>query len=360
MTTSTLGFLAANPRDKQIVLRQTEELQRLKGALASSPLARRVLITERLTAQLRDLEALCGTTQPEVFHFSGFEASREGGILLEDAEGYSYPLGTEELLGIFRAHAYRPRLVFLNACNTSPTAQALIEFADAVISYRSDVTDDYCNVFADALYRAMFGRCAIGPAFQAALKSVADDQQVMRTIHLHRLDDSPAVLHVRDTIDSSTHVPFTARPLSVFISYGGLDQAVAERLHDALVAEGVDAFVFSRDAPAGTSLQELMYDGVNSHDWMVLLCSRTSLSRPGVRNEIEEAFRRVSRLGGRNRIVPLALDDYVFGAIDQDSPVLGSRLRDLVIKDLAVPLRSKARFIEFVRSLVDDLTGPAS
>ena len=358
MRTSSLGFLAANPRDKGISLRQTEELQRLKGALSASPLARRITVIERLTARVEDLHDFCSGVRPEVLHFSGFEASRVGGVLLEDPGGFSHPVSTSQLVDLFLKHEYHPRLVVLNACNTGRTGEALAltGLAHAVISYRSDVTDDYCNVFSDALYRALFGRKSIRAAFDDAITKVASDEQVMGVLRSHRFDTTPALLHMEEGVDAASHVPFTARALSVFISYGGPDQAIAERVQDGLSAEGVSSFIFSRDAPAGKSLQEMMYEGVNSHDWMILLCSSTSLSRPGVRNEIEEGFRRVSRLGGRNRIVPLALDDYVFGAIDADAPMLGSRLRDLVIKDLRGPLRSKRQFVEFIRSLVNDLT----
>ena len=85
---------------------------------------------------------------------------------------------------------------------------------------------------------------------------------------------------------------------SVFISYGGPDKPFAERLHGELSRRGVKAYVFSKDAEPGAKLHRVMREGVNRYDRVILLCSRDSLDRPGVLNEIEETLQREAREGG--------------------------------------------------------------
>ncbi|MCH8962601.1 MAG: toll/interleukin-1 receptor domain-containing protein [Bacteroidetes bacterium] len=74
----------------------------------------------------------------------------------------------------------------------------------------------------------------------------------------------------------------------------------------------IDNFLLPNDGVPGQFLHEAMRQAVNSHDKVILICSKQSLDRTGVLNEIEETLRRESREGGRSILVPITLDDYVF------------------------------------------------
>jgi uncharacterized protein YjbI with pentapeptide repeats len=121
---------------------------------------------------------------------------------------------------------------------------------------------------------------------------------------------------------------------STFISYGGPDEAFARKLNDALEHAGVTTFFFKDDAPPGKKLHRVMRDGVNDHDRVVLVCSESSLQRPGVLNELEETLQREARDGGNAYLLPVRLDDYV---IKGWNPVgrqdLAQAVRDRVIAD---------------------------
>jgi len=99
---------------------------------------------------------------------------------------------------------------------------------------------------------------------------------------------------------------------STFISYGGPDIEFARMLQEALQRAGVRTFFFAKDAVPGQKLHSVMRDGVTRYDRVLLICSRASLDRPGVLNEIEQTLTREARDGGESYLIPITLDDYVF------------------------------------------------
>ena len=118
---------------------------------------------------------------------------------------------------------------------------------------------------------------------------------------------------------------------STFISYGGPDTAFAQQLNDALLKNGVTTFFFAKDAIPGKKLHRLMRDGVNQHDRVILVCSKASLDRPGVLNEITETLQRESRDGGKEYLIPITLDDYVFSGWKPEDPGLAQAIKDRVV-----------------------------
>ena len=146
---------------------------------------------------------------------------------------------------------------------------------------------------------------------------------------------------------------------SVFISYGGPDTAFAARLDGALRERGVRTFLFQNDAVPGQPLHQLMHDGVNSFDRVVLVCSNAAFERPGVLNEIEETLRRESREGGTSRLIPIAIDDAVYGP-DHDPRRLWGRMRDRVIADFRMTLNDNASFEAAVERLLPALRNKAA
>jgi hypothetical protein len=92
---------------------------------------------------------------------------------------------------------------------------------------------------------------------------------------------------------------------SVFISYGSPDESFARRLSNALRDNGVRVFFFPEDATPGERLHHVMRDGINQYEKMILVCSKASLTREGVMNEIEEALSREAREGGITRVSPV-------------------------------------------------------
>lgn len=142
---------------------------------------------------------------------------------------------------------------------------------------------------------------------------------------------------------------------SAFISYGGQDEPAAQLIDAHLRAKGVETWFFKRDQLPGQKLHRMMYENVNRCGRIILLCSKSSLSRPGVLNEIECALEREAREGGSNILIPVALDDHVFGDWTPQRADLAQHLKDRVIARLDDPIGSPNTAFEQLDRLVESL-----
>jgi predicted DCC family thiol-disulfide oxidoreductase YuxK len=145
---------------------------------------------------------------------------------------------------------------------------------------------------------------------------------------------------------------------SVFISYGGPDEAFATKLEKALADRGAQTFLFSKHAEPGKKLHHLMRDAINNHDRVILVCSRNSLDRSGVVNEIEEALQREAREGGASIMIPITLDDHVFTAWAGRRGLVQA-IRDRVVADFRHTDQNESKFYEAVDRLLAALRNPA-
>lgn len=127
------------------------------------------------------------------------------------------------------------------------------------------------------------------------------------------------IIHEADMLDS------------LFISYGGPDEAMAERINSALKSQNVKTWFFPEDALPGQKLHRVMSDGVASHDRVLLVCSEASLARPGVLNELERVLEREASEGGSEILVPITLDDFVFSDWAPSRPDIARQVRARVI-----------------------------
>lgn len=140
---------------------------------------------------------------------------------------------------------------------------------------------------------------------------------------------------------------------STFISYGGPDTDFAQKLYEALHRNGVTTFFFPVHAVPGKKLHRTMYEGVNNHDRMILICSQASLDRPGVLNEIEKVLERETRDGGKEYLIPIRLDDYLFSKKWKPANAdVAQALRDRVVADFRSADSDDAKFNEGLLRLI--------
>jgi hypothetical protein len=142
---------------------------------------------------------------------------------------------------------------------------------------------------------------------------------------------------------------------TTFISYGGPDEAFAQKLYDALKSHGVVTFFFPKSATMGERIDKEIFGRLQEHDRVILVCSRNSLDRPGVLHEIQETFDRETRDGGATYLLPVTLDDYVFTGWRATNPVLAERVGRRVVGDFRKAARSRAHFDESLGRLLDAL-----
>jgi hypothetical protein len=142
---------------------------------------------------------------------------------------------------------------------------------------------------------------------------------------------------------------------STFISYGAPDETFATALRDELQKNGVKTFLFRDDAVPGQKLHRMMSDGVNRYDRVILVCSKASLNRPGVLNEIEETLQREARDGGAVYLIPIRLDDYVFKGWSPTTGNIARAVRDRVVGDFRKYRRSRRALLGAMGPLLDAL-----
>ncbi|MES2951186.1 MAG: toll/interleukin-1 receptor domain-containing protein [Pseudomonadota bacterium] len=128
---------------------------------------------------------------------------------------------------------------------------------------------------------------------------------------------------------------------TVFISYGGPDEASASSINTALKARGVKTWFFPDDALPGTKLHRMMHEGVNTHDRVLLVCSKAALIRPGVLNEIEQVLVREAKEAGADILIPISLDDFVYGDWAPARPDIADQVRSRVISKISLTVQAE-------------------
>jgi len=118
---------------------------------------------------------------------------------------------------------------------------------------------------------------------------------------------------------------------SIFVSYGGPDEEAAGTLNKALKSVGVSTWFFPDDSIPGQKLHRMMHDGVNKHDKVLLVCSKDSLTRNGVLNEIERVLEREAKEGGSDILIPVTLDNYIFTEWNPERTDIADQIKARVI-----------------------------
>ena len=142
---------------------------------------------------------------------------------------------------------------------------------------------------------------------------------------------------------------------SVFLSYGGPDESVARAVYDALLEKGLKVFFFPESAVPGQRLHRTMSEGIGAYDRVVLLCSRDSLGRPGVLNEIEQVLTKEAFEGGTELLIPVTLDDFVFGEWEPMRSDLARQVRSRVIADFRNATPRSGAFVAAINRILNAL-----
>ncbi len=132
---------------------------------------------------------------------------------------------------------------------------------------------------------------------------------------------------------------------TVFISYGGPDEDLARKVRDSLERCGVRTWFFPEDAIPGDKLHRAMWRGVNEHDYVLALCSKSALSRPGFLNELERVLEREAKEGGVARLIPVSLDDALWS--EQWAPNGREDLKEQILSRVVCRLPEKIYGSEF-------------
>lgn len=123
---------------------------------------------------------------------------------------------------------------------------------------------------------------------------------------------------------------------SLFISYGGPDEAIVKNINNELKSHGIKTWFFPDDSLPGEKLHRMMSNGIKNHDKVLLVCSENSLTRSGVLNEIERILERESKEGGSEILIPVTLDDYIFDNWKPNREDISDQIKSRVISKIDI------------------------
>lgn len=96
---------------------------------------------------------------------------------------------------------------------------------------------------------------------------------------------------------------------SCFISYSGLDEEFARRLHGRLQQEHVRVWFAPHDMQGGKKLHEQIDEAIKVYDKLLILLSPNSLQSEWVMTELRKA-RKAERKTGKRKLFPVGMVDY--------------------------------------------------
>lgn len=145
--------------------------------------------------------------------------------------------------------------------------------------------------------------------------------------------------------------PSLTRHHSCFISYSSKDEALAQRLHTDLKAQGVDCWFAPHNMKIGARIRPTIDLAIHRQDKLLLLLSQHSIESAWVEDEVEAALER-ERTEHREMLFPIRLDN----AVTQPTvPAWAARLRRQVnigdFSNWTDPLAYQQAFERLLRDL---------
>ena len=118
---------------------------------------------------------------------------------------------------------------------------------------------------------------------------------------------------------------------SCFISYSHSDRTFARGIHEGLTEHGIHCWLDEHQILPGDDIYDMVDQGINQWDKILLCCSQNSLNSPWVDRELDKALQKEEKLWrerGRKvlAIIPLDLDGFLFEWNSGKSSILKSRL----------------------------------
>lgn len=125
------------------------------------------VVFPELAARMLSVQRALRTHQPQIIHFAGHGAD-EGGIVFEDEIGNPIPADPIALSRLFNVLKESARIIFLNACRTQPSAEALLGISDYTIGTECDIPDKEAIAFSAAFYEGLASGDSVRNAFETA------------------------------------------------------------------------------------------------------------------------------------------------------------------------------------------------
>ena len=169
--------LTANPLNTPR-LRLDKEVREIQNGLRRSSHRDDLELETEVATRREDLRRAMLEFQPDIVHFCGHGAKKEGvstvdeGIILEDDCGNGILVGADALSGFFELFADKLKCVVLNACYTEVQANAIAQHIEYVIGMKQGIEDSVAIEFAVAFYDALGAGKSIDFAYKLARNAI--------------------------------------------------------------------------------------------------------------------------------------------------------------------------------------------
>ena len=157
-------FVASGPSNEDR-LRLGAEHRDIINRLHRTTYRDEILIEETLAARPTDLLDHINRFRPTALHISGH--GYVGGIVLEDERGVAVEVTTDQLSKLVRTCSSL-RLLVLNSCDSSVSAEGISQTLEAAIGMSASIDDDSARVFAAQLYSSLGEGLDLARAFEQA------------------------------------------------------------------------------------------------------------------------------------------------------------------------------------------------
>jgi AAA-like domain/CHAT domain len=162
--------LTANPRNSDR-LRLDEEVREIQSGLERSQQRDRFEIILRWAVRTEDLRRALLDFEPQIVHFSGHGAGKDG-LVLENGAGQSQLVGSEALAELFGL-CNSVECVLLNACYSEKQAKAINEHIDCVVGMNEAIGDRAAINFAIGFYDGLGAGRSYENAFKLGCNAIA-------------------------------------------------------------------------------------------------------------------------------------------------------------------------------------------
>lgn len=167
--TITVLFIASSPED-QDGLRIDKEMREIQQKVRLADHRDALRFEYAVAAQPADLLQRLNQVKPDIVHFSGH--SDAAGLAMEDNDGLTRVLSTDELATLLSVSSRRIRLAVFNSCESAEHAAAAVGHLDAAIGMEQSIGDAAAQSFAGQLYSSIAFGLPLSTAFAQAVLQV--------------------------------------------------------------------------------------------------------------------------------------------------------------------------------------------
>jgi hypothetical protein len=154
-----LLILSSNPRQD---LNLDREISDLNNALQRLGIFE---ISLGLGVPAQEISELIAQHSPEIVHFCGHGAGAKG-LVFQDEEGKEQLVSTEILARIFKTFGSEINCTVLNACDTVPQAEAIVEYINYAIGMNQPILDKAAYHFSVGFYKGLGSEKSIDQAYE--------------------------------------------------------------------------------------------------------------------------------------------------------------------------------------------------